>query len=220
VFAGPTQEAGKTTMAFQILEYHATPECPAYVMVTKPSDKVTQAEGQRLGYRRVEYWPVERRISEAWDGKPSGYLIWPRYGDIDADADKAYAVLSAAFRDRYKAAAKGEAGIMVVDDTVTKSKLLHLDRYMVTHIAMSGAMKLGGWYFVQKPTDSGQASVWAMENAHHKLISRGGQRRTRQTYDEIGGLEKGMVAGAIGDLEQYQFLYINSRGEACIVDSQ
>jgi hypothetical protein len=203
-----------------MLEYHADPRRPAYVLVTKPRDRVTQEWGKRLGYRRVEYWPVERRISEAWDGKPPGYLIWPQFGDIDADADKAFAVHSAVLRDRYKAGAKGEPGILVVDDTVTKSKLLHLDKYMVTHLAMSGAMDVGGWYFVQKPTDSGQASVWAMENTHHKLLSKGAQRRTRQTYDEIGGLEKGMVAGATEDLEQYQFLYINGRGEACIVDSQ
>lgn len=203
-----------------MLEYHATPDLPAYVLVTKPRDKVTREEGIRLGFRFTDHWPVERRVGEMWDGKPPGYVIWPRFGDIDKDEAEAYRVLSAVLRDRYKAGAKGEAGILVVDDTVTKSKLLHLDKYMVTHIAMSGAMHIGGWYFVQKPTDSGQASLWAFENAHHKLMSKGGQRRTRATYDEIGGLERGYVSGNLEDLDRYQFLYVNGRGEVCIVDSQ
>src|ERR1700744_4694362 len=48
LFAGPTQRAGKTTLAFQLLEYTASPEMPAYVAVSKPSDKVSSTEGARL----------------------------------------------------------------------------------------------------------------------------------------------------------------------------
>lgn len=221
VFGGPTQMAGKTTLAFKLLEYTATPECPAYVAVSKPHDPVTAREGKRLGFRRVDTWPVPRRIQEMWDGKPPGYLVWPQFGDIDTDVDKASEVMSSLFRDRYRKGVKGEHGIIVADDTVVKSKLLNLDKYMTTHIAMAGAMKVGGWYFVQKPTGSGNAAIWAYGNSAHIFLSKDAEKRNRMRYDEIGGFPTGEVANATLQLESYQFLYLSRKdGSVAIVDSK
>lgn len=217
LFAGPTQMAGKTTLCFKLLEYTATPECPAYVAVSKPTDKVTISEGVRLGYRRVTTWPVPPKVGELFDGKPSGYLIWPQFGDIDEDADKAAQVTGALLRDRYAKGVKGEKGILVMDDTVVKSKLLGLDKYMTTHIAMAGAMKVGGWYFIQKPTDSGRAAVWAYGNSAHIFLSKDKDKRNRQRYDEIGGHDPKLVADTSLSLKPYEFLYLNNKGEMCIV---
>jgi hypothetical protein len=156
-----------------------------------------------------------------WDGKPSGYVIWPQFGDIDKDADHASQVTAALLRDRYAAGVKKQKGILVCDDTVVKSKLLGLDRYMTTHLAMAGAMKLGGWYFVQKPTDSGKTSLWAFENCFHRFLSGGStDRRMRDRYDEIGGFDRNQVASILPKLKPYQFLYLNMDGEMCIVDSR
>src|ERR1039458_501454 len=64
VFGGPSQMAGKTTLAFDLLEYVATPELPAYVAVSKPDDKVSTQAGKRLGFRRVSSWPPDRKFNE------------------------------------------------------------------------------------------------------------------------------------------------------------
>jgi hypothetical protein len=222
LFAGPTQLAGKTTLAFQLLEYTATPDCPAYVAVSKPEDPVTLAEGKRLGYRFVIEWPVPARVQDLWAReKPSGYIIWPQFGDIDKDADRAAAVTSALLRDRYAAGVKKKSGILVMDDTVVKSKLLHLDRYMTTHIAMAGAMKLGGWYFVQKPTGSGDAAIWSYGNSAHVFISRDADKKNRIRYDEIGGFDTSQIAEISNRLTAYQFLYLRrEKAQMCIVDSK
>jgi hypothetical protein len=221
VFGGPTQRAGKTTLAFKLLEYTATPDLPAYVAVSKPKDPVTASEGARLGFRRVDTWPVPRQVKELWDGKPPGYLVWPPFGDIDLDADRAAKVIGALFRDRYARGVKDEAGIIVADDTVVKSKLLKLDRYMTTHIAMAGAMDVGGWYFVQKPTGSGDAAIWSYGNAAHLFLSKDEEKRNRLRYDEIGGWPAGEVADATLRLEPYQFLYLGRKdGSVAIVDSK
>jgi hypothetical protein len=217
LFAGPTQMAGKTTLAFQLLEYVATPEMPAYVAVSKPDDPVTYREMKRLGYRLVRTWPVPRKVQELWGGKPSGYVIWPEFGDIDEDAEKAAAVTGALLRDRYAQGVKKKKGILVCDDTVVKSKLLGLDRYMTTHIAMAGAMKLGGWYFVQKPTDSGKASLWAYGNSAHIFLSKDLNRKNRIHYDNFGGHNPHLVEDISGTLNPYEFLYLNNKGEMCIV---
>jgi hypothetical protein len=214
LFAGPTQMAGKTTLAFQLLEYTATPDCPAYVAVSKPKDPVTLREGQRLGYRFVTTWPAPYKIGQA---NPPGYVVWPRFGDIDADAERAAKVTGDLLKDRYAQGVKDKAGILVCDDTVVKSKLLGLDRIMTTHIAMAGAMDLGGWYFVQKPTDSGKAAVWAYGNSAHIFISHESDKRNRRRYDEIGGHDTGLVAETARGLKPYEFLYLNNKGEMCIV---
>jgi len=220
LFAGPTQMAGKTTLAFKLLEHTATPDLPAFVAVSKPHDPVTEKEGKRLGYRFVKTWPAPKKVQELWDGKPSGYIVWPEFGDIDADADRAAAVTGALLRDRYAHGVKKKAGILVCDDTVVKSKLLGLDRLMTTHIAMAGAMKVGGWYFVQKPTDSGKAAIWSYGNSAHIFLSRDPDKRNRQRYDEIGGFDPHLVSDASMKLKPYQFLYLSRKGEMCIVDSK
>src|SRR6266850_571707 len=74
VFGGPTQR-GKTTLAFDLLQYVCTPTFPAYVAVSKPSDKVTRQRGMALGYRFVEEWPPPPKLGEMLgNGKPSGYI--------------------------------------------------------------------------------------------------------------------------------------------------
>lgn len=221
VFAGPTQRAGKTTLAFKLLEYTATPQCPAYIAVSKPSDPVTRSEGERLHYRFTEDWPAEPKIGEIWGGRPSGYIIWPRFGDMDKDADNAARITSKLLRDRYAQGVRGKHGILVCDDTVVKSKLLGLDREMTTHIAMAGAMKVGGWYFVQKPTDSGRAAIWSYGNSDHIFISKDPDKRNRVRYDEIGGFDPHQVSAISQHLKPYQFLYMGRRENVmCIVDSK
>lgn len=220
LFAGPTQRAGKTTLAFKLLEYTATPECPAYIAVSKPKDPVTEKEMKRLGYRLVQDWPVEPQFKEFFNGKPSGYVIWPRFGDMDKDVDRAADVTGRLLRDRYTQGVKGKAGILVCDDTVVKSKLLGLDQEMTTHIAMAGAMKVGGWYFVQKPTDSGRAALWSYGNSSHVFISNDPEKRNRVRYDEIGGFDSHQIEEISRKLKPYQFLYLGRPDVACIVDSK
>jgi hypothetical protein len=220
LFGGPTQEAGKSTLSFKLLEYCATPELPAYVIVPKPRDPVTEREGKRLGFRRVKTWPVEKTFGELAGNKPPGYLIWPDFGDIDTDSDKVEKIAGEVLRDRYKQGSRGKPAIVVCEDTVVLSKLLHLDKYMTTHIAMAGAMDVGGWYFVQKPTDSGRAVVWVCENAQHKFLSKARDVRTIIRYAEISGQNPKLAARVNQQLRPYQFQYLNHRGEMCIVDSQ
>jgi hypothetical protein len=80
-------------------------------------------------------------------------------------------------------------------------------------------MDLGGWYFVQKPTDSGQASVWAYGNSAHKFISHESDKKNRRRYDEIGGFDTSLVARIAGSLDPYEFLYLNNKREMCIVEA-
>lgn len=222
VFAGPTQRAGKTTLAFQLLEYTASPEMPAYVAVSKPSDPVSTKEGARLGYRRVDTYPFPPRFKELLrEGKPSGFLIWPNMSDPDTAMQNASNVTSKLIDGAYANGAKGKKCILVLDDTVTKSKVLGLDRQMVMVITMSGAMGVGGWFFVQKPSDAGKAALWSYPNAEHVFISKDPVKRNRDYYRDIGGFDGNIVDTVSMSLQKYQFLYLErSHGYMCIVDSK
>lgn len=222
VFAGPTQRAGKTTLAFQLLEYIATVDLPAYVAVSKPKDKVTSAEGARLGYRRVNDYPFPPRFKELLrEGKPDGYLIWPDMSDPETAMETASLVTSRLIDGVYAAGAKGKQCILYLQDTVTKSKVLGLDRQMVMVITMSGAMGIGGWFEVQKPSDAGKAALWSYPNAEHVFISKDPVKRNRDYYADIGGFDSISVSRVSMSLQQYQFLYLErSHGYMCIVDAR
>jgi hypothetical protein len=222
VFAGPTQRAGKTTLGFELLEYTASPEMPAYVAVSKPRDKVTTERGAELGYRRVDTYPFPPRIKELFrEGKPSGYLIWPDMRDPDTAMLNAQLVTSKLIDGVYADGAKGKHAILYLQDTVTKSKVLGLDRQMVMVITMSGAMGIGGWFEVQKPSDAGKAALWSYPNAEHVFISKDPVKRNRDYYSDIGGFDSGEVGRISLSLKPYQFLYLErSHGYMCIVDSK
>lgn len=222
VFGGPSKR-GKTQLAFDLLAVVATPENPAYVAVSKPTDKVTAEEGERLGFRRVRDWPVTVKVSELVNGRPPGYIIWPDFGDINVDMDHAAGITARLMADRYTASARGEkrsSGILVMDDTMVKAKIMGLDRQMVTILAMAGAMKVGLWVFVQKPTDSGRTTLWAYENGDHYFFTKGGDDRMLRRYSEIAGDKGPVIRGAVPTLERYQFLYLEpGNGYVCIVDA-
>ena len=222
VFAGPTQRAGKTTLAFQLLEYTATPQLPVFVAVSKPTDKVTTLEGERLGYRRVHDFPFPPKVKELLkEGKPSGYLIWPEMRDPETAMDNASAVTARLIDGVYADGAKNKHCILFLQDTVTKSKVLGLDRQMVMILTMAGAMGVGGWFEVQKPSDAGKTALWSYPNAEHIFISKDPVKRNRVYYDEIGGFDPGLVSQASLTLKPYQFLYLErSHGYMCIVDSK
>jgi len=220
VFGGPTTR-GKTTLAFDLMEYICTPDFPGYVAVSKPNDPVTARRAAELHFRRVTEWPPPRKIGEMMGGqKPHGYLIWPAFGDLDTDMERCAEITEKLMMERYSAGVspKSKGGVLVMDDTMIKAKVMGLDKPMVTILAMAGAMKLGLWIFVQKPTDSGRTAVWGYEQATHLFLTKGGDRQMLDRYVEIIG-EKGPTARrTIPTLQPFQFLYYHKyEDHMCIV---
>lgn len=223
VFGGPSKY-GKTELAFDLLAVAAKPELPAYVAVSKPTDKVTLERGRELHFRFVHDWPVSRRVQELWEGRPKGYVIWPSFGDINADFTNAAGVTARLMADRYTASArrkKHSAGILVMDDTMVKAKVMGLDNQMVTILAMAGAMEIGLWVFVQRPSDSGRTPLWAYENGDWYFFGKGGDTRMLQRYMQIGaaGENSQIVAEVAPKLEKYQFIALHEES-ICIVDKK
>lgn len=220
VFGGPTGR-GKTTEAFSLLGYVATKDCPALVAVSKPTDQTTIQEGERLGFRRVSEWPPTTKVSELIDGKPRGYLIWPKFGDIHSDVANSARVTGDLLEHTYADGVKGKHAILMLDDTMVKAKIMGLDGDMVTILAMAGAMGVGLWIFVQKPTDSGRTTLWGYEQCTHLFFTKGGDQKMLIRYAEICGDQGQTVRRVLPTLKPYQFLYVHKyEGWICIVDSK
>lgn len=219
VFGGPTTR-GKTKEAFSLLEVVATPQLPAYVAISKPTDKVTMEEGARLGFRRVSEWPPLKKVSEIGN-PPSGYLIWPKFGDVHGDVANAARVTSDLINHTYSNGVKNKKAILVMDDTMVKAKVMKLDTDMVTILTMAGAMGIGIWIFVQKPTDSGRTTVWGYEQATHLFLTKGGDAQVLHRYMEISGENAPIIRRVLPSLKPFQFLYQHKyENWLCIVDSQ
>ena len=224
VFGGPSTR-GKTTLAFDLLEFIVSPEFPAYLAVSKPRDPVTEKRGRELNFRRVSEWPPPKKLGEMLGGqKPNGYIVAPPFGDLNTDMERCAALTEKLLMERYANGAnpKSKGGILVMDDTMLKAKIMGLDKPMITILAMAAAMGLSEWVFVQKPTDSGRVTLWGFEMAIHLFLTKGGDTRMLKRYGEIIGDENGRMAMAIiPKLTDFQFLYVHkTEGHMCIVDSK
>jgi hypothetical protein len=221
VFGGPSTR-GKTRLSFNLLEHVATRDLPAMVAVSKPDDSESARQGARLGFRRVSEWPPTPKIGEMMNGKPNGYLVWPQMGNIETDIAVCAKVTNDLMTHTYAGGVKKRHAILVMDDTMVKAKVMRLDGQMVTILAMAGAMGIGLWIFVQKPTDSGRTTLWGYENATHLFLTKGGDARMLTRYMEIAnaGEHGALLAKVIPTLEPYQFAYLHKyRGWLCIVDA-
>jgi len=223
VFGGPTTR-GKTSLAFDLMQYIVSPDFMAYIAVSKPNDPVTSKRGPEIGLRRVSEWPPPKKIQEMLGGKkPNGYVVWPHFGDLNTDMEKCAEITRKLLMERYSygASSKNKGGILVMDDTMIKAKIMGLDKEMVTILAMAGAMDLGLWIFVQKPTDSGRTAVWGYEQATHLFLTKGGDKAMLKRYVEIVGANGPLLMELLPSLKEYQFLYVHKvTGSMCIVDAK
>lgn len=222
VFGGPTQISGKTQLALDLLTVKASEALPAYIAVSKPRDRVTSHYARLNEWKLVHEWPPPKGLSEFFGKKYSGYVVWPRFGDLDADDENAYQVLSAMMRDLYSkgAAKKPKAGIVVMDDTRDKEKVIGLKKEMLKYLTMAGAMDLGMWTFVQKGSEMGETARMSYPNATHVFLFKDPTVRGRDYYGDIGGVNPAYLEWVLAQLKPRQALYINRRGpQLCIVDS-
>ena len=225
VFGGPSQISGKTQLALELLGFTVSVEMPAYIAVSKPRDKVTSYFAKLYNWKITREWPPSRGVREFFGKKYTGYVVWPHFGDLYGDRDKVATVLGKMIADRYGASARSSKdkpvnGIIVADDTRDKEKVLGLKLEMTIVLAMAGAMGLGLWVFVQKPSQAGDTALMAYSSGNHWFIFHDSTVTGRDYYADIGGIDPDYMAWVIERLGPRQALYICRDGPyCCIVDS-
>lgn len=216
---GPTG-SGKTVLNYQLLENTASAKMPAVIMVKKPRDFEVSARSKSMGFRTVHDWPP--RFSIWKPNNPTGWVVWPKTNfNIDVEMDRARK--SWVFRKTVMKAYEGKGvfrnrpRILMADDAFGISEILDLREEMIELWTEARAMGCGFWTAFQKPT---HVPLWAYSQAEHLFLFNDPDKRARERFAEIGGVDAETVRDTVFSLEDHQALYIRRGGRRmCIVDA-
>lgn len=208
---GPTGY-GKTELLGELTERVASPELPAIFLAAKPRDKTMTKWSKRLDARTTKQWPPKFSIAERMsDHRPSVYTLWPEHKfDPDMDDAHLYEVFRAAMMESYK------TGDRIIDaDELLGLTDIGLERELRTLWTRGRSMGVGVFGASQKPTD---IPTYAYGQASHLFIANDPDKRSRDRFKEIGGVDPNLLGGIVSNLPKFDWLYIRRDGpKMCIV---
>lgn len=219
-FTAPTQN-GKTTMMFDLLRHTDTSWCsiPPVVLVGKPADPVVADGIENLGYKEISSWPPRKKT---WfSEQPPGYALWPRHlMDVEPEVDNAHVArnLIPALMETFR---RGNS-ITVADESYYLCVELGLAPMLTRHWTQGAGMGSGLWDGTQKPSGTTQGSIptFRYNSATHTFLGRDPDKRNRDRFAEIGGVDPKMVGETVMNLGKYEWLYIHRDGPTmCIIES-
>lgn len=208
---GPTG-SGKTYLAYQLLQETSHPKLPAVVLVMKPRDKTVTDWTKTVGYRRVRSWPPMPSIWRPND-KPPGWVLWPKHTfDPERDDYLLWQEFRKSMLDCYK---RGNR-IVFCDEAYGLSNELGLNRELVTLWTRGRSMGTGIWAASQKPT---HIPLHAYNQAHHLFLAHDPDKRARDRFSEIGGVDPDLLKAAVWGLDKHEWLYVRRDGaRICVVE--
>jgi hypothetical protein len=212
---GPTG-CGKSTLAAELIKPNASKNLPALVLVIKPKDKTIASlflKGKGK-YKLLRSWPPW-----PWDKDKPGYVLWPKHNfDPEKDDPQLHKEMRRGILAGYanKVGKKDTLGNMLFCDEVWGLVDLGLKRELTTVWTRARAMGCGLWAASQRPA---LIPLAAYSEPEHIFIHYSPDKRARDRYKEIGGVDPDLVAAITYHLDWYQFLYINRvERSMCIVD--
>lgn len=207
-FVAPTSW-GKTTLAMQLLEVTAHPKLPVFNFAGKPRDKAMSEFTKKMQLRLVKAWPPP--ITDGLRQKPAGWTIWPPHtGNEDIDDPLHADTFRRVIRERAK---KGNCILHL--DEFGEFKELGLDKTTRAIHRRGRSSGVGLWGGIQGPV---YAETHAYSQASHLFLGGTNDKRHRERFGEIGGVDPKIVEGAVAALPDRHWLYIRRRGRVmCIV---
>lgn len=210
-FLAPTGN-GKTTLAYDLIEQTATPELPAISLVMKPRDATVEHYRRKLKHRRVKNWPPTPSL--LYPSKPNGFMVWPRHTfEPQRDNYEHSEIFRRAILDSYK---RGDR-IVFADELYGLSNECMLNEELIALWSRGRSMGAGLWGATQKPT---HVPLWAYNQATHLFLSYDPDKRARDRYREIAGMNPKLIESATQQLEEYEWCYVRlagRRSRICIV---
>jgi hypothetical protein len=182
---------------------------PPVVMVAKPADPVPARWLKGMEYRRVDSWPPPWK-----PGRPPGYALWPPHlkgGTVAENHAHLAAVFEPCYQDLFQ---NKRPSIAVCDETYFHSALLGLGPVMARHWTQGAGMGAGLWDATQKPsgTAEGQIPTFRYNSSEHTFLGHDPDKRNRDRFGEIGGVDPKLVGNVVMGLDRYEWLYIQRTG--------
>src|SRR5260221_8096368 len=176
-FCGPTQEAGKTNMAYALLEKTASPELRATTLCMKHRDRVVSAWTRRLEFVETPSWPPKIKLSNR---HPAGHTLWPRQSLTDVEADNA--LLEREFTKAIVYNRGHTPSITHANELYGLLAELNLRKLLTAVVTRDSIAGHGLWYETQKPSGTKGLSVPGLlfySSAAIVLSYHRGSRNTR-----------------------------------------
>lgn len=202
---------GKTHLAQELLAATATPERPAISMVMKPRDDTVSRWARGARFKTVRDWPP--RHPWPWqEQRPRGYLLWPRpIDDVDEETERHREIFARCILDSYKRGGR----IIFADEMFSLVNELKLAKDVNRVWTKGRSMGCGQWAASQRPSE---IPLHAYSMASHLFIGYDKDKRARERYEEISGMDPGLVAHYVALLPEFHWLYIRSRDrKICII---
>jgi len=202
---------GKSTLGFQLLGASATRDMRAYVLISKPRDETIDVWTKKLGFRKIETYPPPAE----WFKKYRGYMLRPYQTLRDLKADKRRLM------HEFEKCMMTEYGskkpvIVFADEAQELQQNLNLRDECEAYWKRGRSLKSGLWALAQRSAYNSQDMYNAPE---HLFLFNDPDKRNRQRFAEIGGVDPALVMDITNSLDQYQTLYIKRTGpHMCIVN--
>lgn len=219
----PTQN-GKTTWLFELLRNSDTSWCsvPPVMLVAKPQDRVVAAGLEDIGYAETPRWPPRRRRGWWREEEPAGFGLWPRHlKDVEPEQNAAH--LARAFRPALQDLYWKGNSICIADEVYHLCVVLGLSTQLTQHWTQGGGMGSGLWSATQKPSGTQQGSIpsFMYNSPTHTFLGRDPDKRNRDRFGEIGGVDAKFLSETVLKLQKYEWLYIHRDGPwYAIVEAQ
>lgn len=206
--------AGKTHLAYQLLQHSVSEDLPGIVMVMKPKDETAEKWTKTLDFPVTREWPPAKTKVLFRDKKPRGWTVWPPFTyDPDVDEPRHRVFFRGVILDCYR---KGNR-ILFADEVYSLEEELNLTRVLRTIWTKGRSMGCGMFAASQRPAEISRLAY----QAHHLFIAHDGDEDAQRRLSEIGGhVDAGQVRWILPQLKHRQFLYINrDERTMCIVSA-
>lgn len=219
-FFGPTQIAGKSTLAFALVQevVRKYPEIQPVSLVMKHRDRVVAGWTERLNFQETPSWPPARKLTQ-WN--PAGYTLWPRQSLSDIEADNA--LLRREFIRAIVANRKKPPSITMANELYGMLAELNLRELLTAVVTRDSIAGHGLWYETQKPSGTQGISIpgFFFNSAEHMFLAKDGEQRNRTRYGEIAcGIDPRDIERETLRLNPFSWLYIRRSGpQWCVVDA-
>lgn len=229
---------GKTTLANQLLAASVgpgltspTPTHPngapidiwATILAMKPEDdtidrflRKMRDDGKK--FRKISTWPATPSVW--YPGRPEGYVLWPKHvHNTEIDRTNHADIFGRAMMNLYGMGKKKGGRIIFADEIFSLTKELKLGDDLDTIWTKGRSMGCGLWGATQQP-------AWIPSNmyrqAQHLFLDYPSDKRSRERYREIGGMDPDIVLQAVwkSSEEEFSWVYLKPNGrrsQICIV---
>ena len=201
---GPTGQ-GKSTTIHGLVD--ANRSYVAY-LATKPRDATLDAYIAKGGYVRTGEWPMTRGRGPFRRPVPAAdaprRLVWPDATRLNSELEQ-IRVFKAALADIYSSG----GWCTVWDDFWYLSVLLGLERDAKKFLYNARSNDIPFVLGAQRP--AGNRLVEIFDQADHILFFRDNDEANLRRIGGVGWLSSDLIRGHVANLEQYQFLYCNTR---------